>query len=78
MSKKAASGKTCVNCIIWKKQEGGSMFHFDTQQKMCEIGGARFGGQPGEYPTVVVPSIFQKGTESFKWPKEKKDFMKDV
>ena len=34
------------------------MFHFENGQKVCEIGGVKFGGQPGEYPTVIVASIF--------------------
>lgn len=41
------------------------MFEFKTEQKVCEVGGVKFGGQPGEYPTVVVPSIFQKGDKVF-------------
>jgi tetrahydromethanopterin S-methyltransferase subunit H len=41
------------------------MFRFDTQQKVCEVGGVKFGGQPGEYPTVVCSSIFQKGDKVF-------------
>ena len=41
------------------------MFRFATEQKVCEIGGIKFGGQPGEYPTVIVPSIFQKGDKVF-------------
>jgi tetrahydromethanopterin S-methyltransferase subunit H len=41
------------------------MFRFETGQKVCEIGGVKFGGQPGEYPTVIVPSIFQKGDKVF-------------
>jgi tetrahydromethanopterin S-methyltransferase subunit H len=41
------------------------MFRFDTEQKVCEVGGVKFGGQPGQYPTVVVPSIFQKGDKVF-------------
>ena len=42
------------------------MFQFETEQKVCQIGGVKFGGQPGEYPTVVCPSIFQKGDKVFK------------
>jgi tetrahydromethanopterin S-methyltransferase subunit H len=38
---------------------------FETEQKVCEIGGVKFGGQPGEYPTVVCSSIFQKGDRVF-------------
>ncbi len=41
------------------------MFKFETEQKVCQVGGVKFGGQPGEYPTVVVPSIFQKGDKVF-------------
>jgi len=41
------------------------MFQFDTPQQVCEVGGVKFGGQPGDYPTVVVNSIFQKGDRVF-------------
>jgi tetrahydromethanopterin S-methyltransferase subunit H len=41
------------------------MFKFETEQKVCEIGEVKFGGQPGEYPTVVCSSIFQKGDKVF-------------
>ncbi len=41
------------------------MFTFGTEQKVCEVGGVKFGGQPGQYPTVVCSSIFQKGDKVF-------------
>lgn len=41
------------------------MLHFSTEQRVCEIGGVKFGGQPGQYPTVVCSSIFQKGDKVF-------------
>lgn len=41
------------------------MFQFQKEQKVCEVGGVKFGGQPGEYPTVVCNSIFQKGDKVF-------------
>lgn len=41
------------------------MFQFNTEQKVCEVGGVKFGGQPGDYPTVVCSSIFQKGDKVF-------------
>ncbi len=41
------------------------MFQFDTEQKVCDVGCVKFGGQPGEYPTVVCSSIFQKGDKVF-------------
>ncbi len=41
------------------------MFQFGTEQKVCEIGGIKFGGQPGEYPAVCCSSIFQKGDRVF-------------
>jgi tetrahydromethanopterin S-methyltransferase subunit H len=50
------------------------MFKLDKKQKVCEIGGVRFGGQPGEYPTVIVPSIFQKGDRVFKGAKRAEGF----
>ncbi|MFW2369041.1 MAG: tetrahydromethanopterin S-methyltransferase, partial [Desulforhopalus sp.] len=37
----------------------------DVEQKVCEIGGVKFGGLPGEYPTVVCNSIFQTGDKVF-------------
>ncbi|MEJ2157643.1 MAG: tetrahydromethanopterin S-methyltransferase subunit H [Desulfobacteraceae bacterium] len=42
------------------------MFQFATEQKVCDVGCVKFGGQPGEYPTVVCSSIFQKGDKVFK------------
>lgn len=50
---------------------------FETEQKVCEIGGVKFGGQPGQYPTVVVPSIFQKGDRVFEGAKRKEGFNQD-
>lgn len=47
------------------------MFQFDTEQQVCEVGGVKFGGQPGDYPTVVCNSIFQKGDKVF--PGKRKD-----
>lgn len=41
------------------------MFQLSTDQKVCEIGGVKFGGQPGDYPCVCVSSIFQKGDKVF-------------
>jgi tetrahydromethanopterin S-methyltransferase subunit H len=41
------------------------MFHIDKEQQVCNVGGVNFGGQPGEYPTVVCSSIFQKGDRVF-------------
>ena len=41
------------------------MFTLETPQKVCEVGGVKFGGQPGEYPCVCVSSIFQKGDRVF-------------
>lgn len=37
------------------------MFSFDTEQKVAEFGGVRFGGQPGENPPLLIGSMFQKG-----------------
>jgi tetrahydromethanopterin S-methyltransferase subunit H len=50
------------------------MFHLKAEQKICEIGGVRLGGQPGDYPTIVVPSLFQKGDRVFEGAKRKMGF----
>ena len=50
------------------------MLQFVTEQKVCEIGGVKFGGQPGEFPTVIAPSIFQKGDRVFEGAKRKEGF----
>ena len=41
------------------------MFRFTKEQMVCKIGGAKFGGQPGEYPTVCCFSIFQESDKLF-------------
>jgi tetrahydromethanopterin S-methyltransferase subunit H len=50
---------------------------YDTDQKVCQVGGVKFGGQPGQYPTVVVPSLFQKGDRVFEGDKRKEGFNQD-
>lgn len=50
------------------------MFRFDKEQTVCNVGGVKFGGQPGEYPTVIVSSIFQKGDRVFEGKKRKEGF----
>jgi tetrahydromethanopterin S-methyltransferase subunit H len=34
------------------------MFKFQKEQKAFDIAGTKIGGQPGEYPIVLVGSIF--------------------
>ncbi len=34
------------------------MFKFEKEQKVFDIAGVKVGGQPGEYPTVLIGSIF--------------------
>jgi tetrahydromethanopterin S-methyltransferase subunit H len=34
------------------------LFRFEKEQKVYDIGGVKVGGQPGEYPTVLVGTIF--------------------
>lgn len=41
------------------------MFNYAGEPKVYNVGGVRFGGQPGDYPTVVCHSIFQKGDRVF-------------
>ena len=37
----------------------------ENEPKVCDVGGVKFGGQPGDYPCVCVNSIFQKGDKVF-------------
>ncbi|MCS7115668.1 MAG: tetrahydromethanopterin S-methyltransferase subunit H [Nitrososphaerota archaeon] len=37
------------------------MFKFEKEQKVFNIAGVNVGGQPGEYPTVLIGSIFYSG-----------------
>ncbi|MDM7911805.1 MAG: tetrahydromethanopterin S-methyltransferase subunit H [Methanotrichaceae archaeon] len=37
------------------------MFRFEREQSIVNIGGVRFGGQPGELPTVLCGTIFYQG-----------------
>lgn len=39
------------------------MFLFSQDQEVFEIDGTKIGGQPGEYPTVLIGSIFYDGHE---------------
>jgi tetrahydromethanopterin S-methyltransferase subunit H len=50
------------------------MKRFSTEQKVCEIGGAKFGGQPGDYPTVCCFSIFQESDKIFDKGSRRKGF----
>ncbi len=45
------------------------------EPKVCDIGGVKFGGQPGDYPCVCVNSIFQKGDKVFEGKNAVKDLM---
>ncbi|MPW27085.1 tetrahydromethanopterin S-methyltransferase subunit H [Alkalibaculum sp. M08DMB] len=37
------------------------MFRFTADQSVYDIGGVKIGGQPGEFPTVLMGSIFYRG-----------------
>ena len=37
------------------------MLNFDQEQKTVEIDGIKLGGKPGQYPTVLIGSLFHKG-----------------
>ncbi|UCF57901.1 MAG: tetrahydromethanopterin S-methyltransferase subunit H [Deltaproteobacteria bacterium] len=50
------------------------MFLLSKEQEICRIGGVEVGGQPGQLPTVVVASIFQKGDRVFEGAKRKEGF----
>jgi len=37
------------------------MFRYPLEQKVCNIGGIKVGGQPGENPPLLIGNMFQKG-----------------
>lgn len=37
------------------------MLKYDTEQHVYDINGVKVGGQPGQYPTVLIGSIFYRG-----------------
>ncbi len=48
------------------------MFGYVTEQKVCQIGGLKVGGQPGENPPLLIGSMFQKGDRLVENRKERK------
>ena len=42
------------------------MFRFEREQEVYDIGGVKIGGQPGEYPTVLIGTIFYEGQKIVK------------
>lgn len=38
-----------------------SMFRYNLEQTVCNIGGIKVGGQPGENPPLLIGNMFQKG-----------------
>lgn len=50
----------------------GNLFTFDKEQKVCTIGNVKVGGQPGENPPLIIPSLFQKGDPCVESRRERK------
>ena len=48
------------------------MVYFKLEQKVCNIGGLKIGGQPGENAPLLVGSMFQKGDQLVESRKERK------
>ncbi|KNZ69758.1 Tetrahydromethanopterin S-methyltransferase [Thermincola ferriacetica] len=46
------------------------MFRFTTEQHVYDINGVKIGGQPGEYPTVLIGSMFYRGHKIVKDPQK--------
>jgi tetrahydromethanopterin S-methyltransferase subunit H len=47
-------------------------FHYDREQEVCNIGGLKVGGQPGENPPLLLASLFQKGDKLVESRKKRK------
>lgn len=50
------------------------MFRFNREVMVCDIGGVKVGGQPGEYPTACCFSIFQESDKIFDKGSRRKGF----
>jgi len=48
------------------------MFRYELKQRVCDIGGLKVGGQPGENPPLLIGSMFQKGDVLLESRKERK------
>jgi tetrahydromethanopterin S-methyltransferase subunit H len=48
------------------------MFSYELKQRVCNIGGIKVGGQPGENPPLLIGSMFQKGDVLLESRKEHK------
>jgi len=48
------------------------MLKYDLKQKVCNIGGVKVGGQPGENPPLLIGNMFQKGDILIESRKERK------
>lgn len=48
------------------------MLTYEKKQKVCNIGGIRVGGQPGENPPLLIGNMFQKGDRLLENRKERK------
>ncbi|HJX37127.1 MAG TPA: tetrahydromethanopterin S-methyltransferase subunit H [Anaerolineae bacterium] len=47
-------------------------FRYDKEQRVCDIGGIKVGGQPGENPPLLLASLFQKGDKLVESRKNRK------
>ena len=41
-----------------------NLFKFEREQKVFDLGGVKVGGQPGQYPTAMIGSIFYHGDKT--------------
>jgi tetrahydromethanopterin S-methyltransferase subunit H len=50
------------------------MQRFSKEPMVCDVGGVKLGGQPGDYPTVCCFSIFQESDKLFDKGSRRKGF----
>ena len=48
------------------------MLKYDREQKVCQIGGIKVGGQPGQNPPLLIGNMFQKGDTLIESRQERK------
>jgi tetrahydromethanopterin S-methyltransferase subunit H len=56
-----ASSRIATQANSTKEAMVSLKFRYDKQQRVCDIGGIKVGGQPGDNPPLLLASLFQKG-----------------
>ena len=61
-----------------RKGTGNLTLRYDKEQKVCQIGSIKVGGQPGQNPPLLIGNMFQKGDTLIESRKERKFNQKEA